>query len=74
MSYPIICASLILGTIGFEILLFGWVFMKRNSWNWKILFILGVSLSNSLYIWFGKFLFNYDRSLDVIFISKRPEC
>lgn len=28
------------GTILFEILLSSWIFMKRNNWNWKLLFLL----------------------------------
>lgn len=30
------------GTIILELILFGWLFMKRNYWNWKLLFLFGV--------------------------------
>lgn len=25
-----------------EFMLFSWLFIKRNKWNWKILFLIGV--------------------------------
>lgn len=31
------------GAMLIEFILFSWLFIKRNSWNWKILFITGVS-------------------------------
>ncbi|MFH6993130.1 sporulation-delaying protein SdpB family protein [Flavobacterium sp. FlaQc-48] len=42
LSNSFIVVSLTWGTIIFEIILFGWLFMKRNLWNWKLLFLLGV--------------------------------
>ncbi|WP_282055426.1 sporulation-delaying protein SdpB family protein [Maribacter luteus] len=34
--------SITWGAMLLEMILFGWIFMKRNSWNWKLLFISGV--------------------------------
>jgi len=47
------------GTIVLEILLFGWIFMKRNKWNWKVLFVLGFVFHLSIALVHGLISFMY---------------
>ncbi|MBT8317780.1 MAG: hypothetical protein HKP59_09130 [Lutibacter sp.] len=40
LSSKIVVISITWGTILFELTLFSWLFIKRNNWNWKLLFIM----------------------------------
>lgn len=42
LSYSIFVILATWGTILLELLLFSWIFMKRNTWNWKILLLIGI--------------------------------
>ncbi|WP_291152584.1 sporulation-delaying protein SdpB family protein [Flavobacterium sp. UBA7680] len=41
LAKSLIVISITWGTMLFEIILFSWLFMKRNLWNWKLIFLFG---------------------------------
>ncbi len=41
-SKKVIVVFITWGTLLLEIILFAWVFMKRNTWNWKLLLIFAI--------------------------------
>lgn len=57
LSHKIFVVSLTWGTIFLEILFFGFIFIKRNNWNWKLYFILGFLFHFLIIIFFGLFSF-----------------
>lgn len=55
------------GTLLLEFLLGAWIFMKRNKWNWKILFILGVCFHFGIVVMFGLVSFFFSMLAVLIF-------
>jgi len=45
------------GTILIEIIFFGWIFIKRNTWNWLLLFLFGFLFHLGIVFLFGLFSF-----------------
>ncbi len=45
------------GTLVMEIVFFTWIFMKRNSWNWKLLLLLGCLFHAGIIVLHGLFSF-----------------
>lgn len=45
------------GTIFIEIIFFGWIFIRRNTWNWLLLFLLGFLFHLGIVFLFGLFSF-----------------
>lgn len=75
LANPFIIVSLTWGTIIFEVVLFGWLFMKRNAWNWKILLLFGVLFHISIAFIHGliSFMFTMIGALILYFIPKNKD-
>lgn len=72
LSSPFICALITWGTMIFEILLFGWIFISRNKWNWKLLFTLAVCFHFGIALIHGlvSFMFTMVGALILYFFPK----
>ena len=72
LSNSFICTSITWGTMIFEILLFGWLFMSRNKWNWKLIFISAVMFHFSIALVHGlvSFMFTMIGALVLYFFPK----
>ncbi|MEZ0184130.1 sporulation-delaying protein SdpB family protein [Flavobacterium oncorhynchi] len=72
LSNSFLVISLTWGTIIFEIVLFGWLFMKRNLWNWKLLLLAGMLFHLSIAFIHGlvSFMFTMIGALFLYFIPK----
>ncbi len=57
LSNTVIVVLISWGTIILELLLFGWLFMKRNNWNWKFLFLMAFSFHFCIAMVHGLFSF-----------------
>lgn len=57
LSYKYIIILVTWGTILLEIVFFGWFFMKRNSWNWLLMLLLGFCFHIAIIFLFGLFSF-----------------
>ena len=42
LSIPFVGICITWGGIFIELILFAWLFMSRNSWNWKIILFIGI--------------------------------
>lgn len=75
LANTFIIVSLTWGTIIFEVVLFGWLFMKRNVWNWKLLLLFGVLFHISIAFMHGlvSFMFTMAGSLILYFIPKNKD-
>ncbi|MGC6479430.1 MAG: sporulation-delaying protein SdpB family protein [Flavobacteriaceae bacterium] len=60
------------GTILLELTLFSWVFMTRNTWNWKVLLFFGVSFHLGIALIHGlvSFMFTMIAALTLYLIPK----
>ncbi len=72
LSFKYIVVFITWGTMVFEIILFGWIFMQRNKWNWKILFISAVLFHVSIAFIHGlvSFMFTMIGVLIIYFFPK----
>ena len=60
------------GTMILEFILGGWIFMKRNTWNWKLLLLLGIIFHVGIIFAFGLITFFFSM-LAVLFIYFYPK-
>lgn len=60
------------GTMIFEIILFAWLFMSRNKWNWKVLFFAAILFHFSIAAIHGlvSFMFTMTGALIIYFFPK----
>ena len=72
LSNTFICTFLTWGTMIYEIILFGWLFMSRNRWNWKLIFISAVMFHFSIALVHGlvSFMFTMIGALILYFFPK----
>jgi antimicrobial peptide system SdpB family protein len=53
LSNSVIIILITWGTLLLELLLFAWIFVRRNRWNWRILFIAGVGFHFMIIVFHG---------------------